>query len=526
MKENYLSFEEAKKIVADFKIESISKWAKFCKDGKKPLNIPFNPNRIYKNNGWVSWPDFLNSEQKPNTNPLCKMDKEEVKRIMLQRVKEKVAEHGGKIIEGDYQNKKSIFLLECKNGHQWKSNSQIILRGSWCRKCFNEEKAGKHFILKDGLEQAQKIAEERGGRCLSSEYINNNKHLEFECNNGHKWEAALNDIKKGRWCPTCSQGVKERLCRSFFEQITSYEFPKLRPAWLLNSRGNQMELDGFCKELNLAFEYNGEYHYDKNNHFQHGDETLERRKNDDKLKINLCKENNITLITIPYTIETKELKNFIYNKLIELNLEIDLKLDIDESYVPSNELSELKRIAEERGGKCLSEVYLGATEKHQFQCSEGHIWEAIPSNIKNGKKTWCPLCKPNRIGDSKRKYSIEDMQEIAKQKNGKFLSDNFKSVNDKYLWQCEHGHEWTTTPSEILRGSWCSKCNSNKMKGNIFQMQELARSRNGKCISTEYIDSKTKLTWECQFGHQWEARPRDIKNSNTWCPLCTGKKKL
>jgi hypothetical protein len=51
-------------------------------------------------------------------------------------------------------------------------------------------------------------------------------------------------------------------------------------------------------------------------------------------------------------------------------------------------------------------------------------------------------------------------------------------------------------------------------------MQELAETRGGKCISTEYRNAKSALLWQCAAGHQWEAVPDNVKNASTWCPHC------
>jgi len=57
------------------------------------------------------------------------------------------------------------------------------------------------------------------------------------------------------------------------------------------------EIDGYCEELNLAFEYNGEQHY-KEHKIWHREKTLEdQKKRDAKLK-RLCKKSNINLISI------------------------------------------------------------------------------------------------------------------------------------------------------------------------------------------------------------------------------------
>jgi len=50
-------------------------------------------------------------------------------------------------------------------------------------------------------------------------------------------------------------------------------------------------------------------------------------------------------------------------------------------------------------------------------------------------------------------------------------------------------------------------------------MQELARSRGGQCLSTAFIDVKTKLRWKCALEHEWEATPR-LLLAGHWCPEC------
>jgi len=42
-------------------ITSKTKWRNYIKN-LKTNKIPINPNKVFKNNGWTSWPDFLNTE--------------------------------------------------------------------------------------------------------------------------------------------------------------------------------------------------------------------------------------------------------------------------------------------------------------------------------------------------------------------------------------------------------------------------------------------------------------------------------
>lgn len=58
-KKEFITIEEAKIIIKKFNLKNVKDWNEFCKNGKKPLNIPSNPNNIYKDYGWVSWGDWL-----------------------------------------------------------------------------------------------------------------------------------------------------------------------------------------------------------------------------------------------------------------------------------------------------------------------------------------------------------------------------------------------------------------------------------------------------------------------------------
>jgi len=62
-----------------------------------------------------------------------------------------------------------------------------------------------------------------------------------------------------------------------------------------------------------------------------------------------------------------------------------------------------------------------------------------------------------------------------------------------------------------------------KSKYNIQYFKNYAIDKNGKCLSHEYINGDTKLLWECEKSHQWEAMPRKILEGS-WCSECAIEK--
>lgn len=169
----------------------------------------------------------------------------------------------------------------------------------------------------------QTLARDRGGRCLSENYTNNYSKLLWQCKEGHRWDAPPTNIKSGKWCPFCA--------------------------------GNHRA-----------------------------------------------------------TIE------------------------------------EMQRIAEGKGGRCLSKEYTNNSSKLLWQCKEGHEWDAVPASIKRGK--WCPTCGGAQKG------TLEEMQRIAEGKGGLCLSAKYINNYSKLRWQCKAGHRWKAVPSSVKRGYWCSRC--------------------------------------------------------------------
>jgi hypothetical protein len=130
--------------------------------------------------------------------------------------------------------------------------------------------------------------------------------------------------------------------RSKSEIIASEEFKKIiqeyggnkknikyniRPNFLRNPEtGRCLEIDMYYEdnEIKIGVEYNGIQHIKFPNYF-HKDTELGKANFDslqkrDKLKRRLCRENNINLITIPYTCDTCDYVNgeYIYNSKIDI----------------------------------------------------------------------------------------------------------------------------------------------------------------------------------------------------------------
>ena len=215
---------------------------------------------------------------------------------------------GGKCLSTQYVNENTKLKWQCEYGHVWESTpNKVIACKRWCHICGGSKKKS--------INDMHKLAKERGGKCLAPEYKGMKTKLKWQCSKGHTWEAEPTNVQTGSWCPKCSNYFTERIVRKHFEDILSVLFNKSKPKWLKNSRGNQMELDGYNNELGIAFEYQGVQHYKE--HIVFKDISLEQRQQDDKWKKKLCKQNGVLLIEVPYWIKRNHIRQYVLNQLVK-----------------------------------------------------------------------------------------------------------------------------------------------------------------------------------------------------------------
>lgn len=124
-----------------------------------------------------------------------------------------------------------------------------------------------------------------------------------------------------------------------------------------------------------------------------------------------------------------------------------------------------------------------------------------------------------------KKLTLEDCMNVASQKKGACLSREYVNSSTKLTWQCHEGHIWDAKVSDVKSGYWCPYC-AGVAKPTIESLKELAASRGGKCLSPEYVNNREKILWECAKGHQFEMNFKAVKQQNQWCTICSGKYRL
>lgn len=109
----------------------------------------------------------------------------------------------------------------------------------------------------------------------------------------------------------------ENICKRVMEELTGKPFNNVRPKWLINPVTQQpLELDCYNEELRIAVEYNGKQHYEYNKFMhQNSKDKFYNQQYRDLIKQDLCKKNNVLLITVPYNIPPDKIKGFLMKEL-------------------------------------------------------------------------------------------------------------------------------------------------------------------------------------------------------------------
>lgn len=386
----------------------------------------------------------------------CYIKNAKNRKVPLTDVQRVAKKKGGDFLSKDFKTLRDRGTFVCANGHKWETSiCNVFTQNSWCPIC-----AGNRPKT---VEDMQKLANQFRGRFLSHEMQGTNRKYRWECINGHIFLKDPNSIKGGSYCPYCKSTTSENICRACFEILFEKPFPKMKPEWLRNNRGNLMELDGYCAELKIAFEYHGIGHYEAC-FFSPTKEILQKRQNDDQLKKQLCKKYGVFLVEIPRRVTGDRILPFIKSICIEHHLinenYIDCHSPLEKRIFNKDILNQLKEIARSKNGEMLSKTFYGSGFPLDWRCEIGHKWKAPPSKILKG--VWCKRCADLRKS-VKRRRGIEALQKVAFARGGQCLSTNYVSLKQLVKWICAEGHTWEASANNVLHNnSWCPECYKQK----------------------------------------------------------------
>lgn len=179
----------------------------------------------------------------------------------------------------------------------------------------------KELMIKKGRESAKDIFGMKFGKLTCIRPTEKRKLRciiwECKCDCGNTCYVDIGSLKSGNTVSCgCETSKGEQKIHSLLQKmnilfITQKTFPKC-----VNDKTNRkLKFDFYLPDYNICIEYDGKQHFEETSMCE---DTLEERKNRDKIKNKFCKENNIGLIRIPYWDFNKIDDSYLIDKINEV----------------------------------------------------------------------------------------------------------------------------------------------------------------------------------------------------------------
>ena len=443
-----------------------------------------------------------------------------VTKVTMEDANKLAEKMGGECISKSIINVKSLLKWRCFEGHEWEANYSNINNGKWCPECskgFGERLVRLTFqkIFKRKFPSKKpKWLVNKDGNLMEFDGYNEKLGIAFE----HQGEQHYRHVDYFHTKKQFSKRIRDdkekaKLAKNF--NVKLILIPEIRSK--LHTNELLMFLEKEFKRLNIIPSHDI-------SKIKLPIKEAYKSSIKDYLKT-ISKANKLKPNIDTYTTKYKSMSWICSEghefesppKRIERGKSCYICSGEDKSrYYGSNNAEKMKynitffkELAKGKHGKCLSKEYKNIKTKLKWECLKGHKWEATALSILNN--IWCPECSG--------KPSLNKAQELAKEKNGRCLTKTYINASSKMEWKCKNKHTWKATYTNIKRGTWCPKCNIESKRHGLSKAMKYATSMGGKCLSKKYINTTTKLKWECKNGHRWSTCYNNIMKGH-WCPTC------
>lgn len=183
------------------------------------------------------------------------------------------------------------------------------------------------------------LAEEKGGKVISSKYERMHAKMTFQCKEGHTFSAKCHDVRQSNsWCPKCAGN--QRLTAADCQAIAGQ-----RDGEFLSKDYIGMDLDhSWCCASGHVFQ---------------------------QTPLNVIHNGSWCPIC---TKAANKLKH------------------------REKKYEEIKAIAEANDGEVVSKFYITSRMPMSFKCAKGHSFSKPASKIRAGQ--WCPACEANKLHEN------------------------------------------------------------------------------------------------------------------------------
>lgn len=228
-------------------------------------------------------------------NRICPKCNNEIKKLSLEKFIEK-----SNII---HQNKYDYSLVEyirCDIKIKiiypihgiFEQQPQSHLRGHGCYDCKYDSDINKIKFI----ENSNIIHQNKYDYSLVN-YKDAKRKVKIICKKHGIFEITPNNHLRNRGCSRCSESKGEEKIKFFLDNnnikyVTQKTFKNCK-------NKNNLKFDIYISELDLCIEYDGKQHYSPIKFFG-GEHSLNKQKENDKIKNEYCKQNNIHLLRIRY----------------------------------------------------------------------------------------------------------------------------------------------------------------------------------------------------------------------------------